>query len=114
MTALLLRFATPLLLWLAAVLVITEFLGWLFAWPAAFGGLRVGSGALYWPGQFLVWRPLLDADDRWMVDAAAGLCALGALALIVRVTLDLRDRQGHGFGAARWAARADVRRSGLQ
>ncbi|MGQ9370702.1 hypothetical protein [Azospirillum sp. ST 5-10] len=114
MTAHIARFAAPLLLWLAAVLVITEFLGWLFAWPVAFGGLRVGSAALYWPGQFLGWRGIVAPGHRWTVDTAAGLSLLLAAVPVWRLW---RVRSAHSmarFGAARWAGRADVRRSGLQ
>ena len=47
------RIALHLGLWLVTVAVITELVGWAFVWPAAFGGLHLGSLALYIPGQFL-------------------------------------------------------------
>ena len=56
------------LLWLVMVGAITQLVGWLFAWPAQFGGLRLGPVAVYGPGQFLAWRSLLDVADRWIVD----------------------------------------------
>lgn len=113
MTASIRRVATLLLVWLTAVFAITELTGWLFAWPAVFGGWRVGSIALYWPGQFLGWRGLLAPGHRWIVDGAAVVSGLCALALAARVVLDLRRTRRPGFGAGRWATRTDVRRSGL-
>ncbi|MFC5355519.1 hypothetical protein [Azospirillum himalayense] len=113
MTASIRRGATLLLVWLAAVFAITELTGWLFAWPAVFGGWRVGPFALYWPGQFLGWRGLLASGHRWIVDGAAVVSGLCALALAARVVLDLRGTRQPGFGAGRWADRAAVRRSGL-
>jgi hypothetical protein len=102
------------LLGLVVVVAITELIGWVFAWPAAFGGLRVGNIAIYLPGQFLAWRPLLAAGDRWIIDAAAVACTAAAVAIAVRVWLDLtRAWRPRRFGAGRWARRADVRRSGL-
>ncbi|HYD69180.1 hypothetical protein [Azospirillum sp.] len=102
-----------LLLWLLAVFAITELTGWLFSWPVAFGGVRVGDVALYWPGQFLGWRGLPAAGHRWIVDLATGLSLACAAAVGVRIWLDLTGSRLHRFGAGRWAARADVRRSGL-
>jgi hypothetical protein len=96
------------------ITALTELIGWVFAWPAAFGGLRVGGIAIYLPGQFLAWRPLLAAGDRWIVDAAAVACIAAAVAIAIRIWLDLtRARRPQGFGTGRWARRADVRRSGL-
>jgi len=112
-TASIRRVATLLLVWLAAVFAITELTGWLFAWPAVFGGWRVGSIALYGPGQFLGWRGLLAPGHRWIVDGAAVASGLCALALATRVALDLRSTRRPTFGAGRWADRAAVRRSGL-
>jgi len=107
------RLLATLLLWLAAVLAITELTGWLFSWPAAFGGVRVGGINLYLPGQFLGWRGLLAPGHRWIVDLAT-LAALGcAMAVGVRVWFDLTGARQPRFGAGRWAARTDVRRSGL-
>lgn len=113
MTPYLLRFGALLLVWLAAVFAITELTGWLFAWPAVFGGWRVGPIALYGPGQFLGWRGLLAPGHRWIVDGAAVVSGLCALALAARVALDLRGTRRPGFGTGRWADRAAVRRSGL-
>lgn len=113
MTASIRRVATLLLVWLAAVFAITELTGWLFAWPPVFGGLRVGPIALYWPGQFLGWRGLLASGHRWIVDGAAVVSGLCALALAARVIFELRGTRRSGFGAGRWADRAAVRRSGL-
>lgn len=113
MTAPIVRFGTLLLVWLAAVFAITELTGWLFAWPAVFGGWRTGSVALYGPGQFLGWRGLLAPGHRWIIDAAAGVSGACALALAVRAALDLRGDRARGFGAGRWATCTDVRRSGL-
>ena len=113
MTAPILRAATLLLVWLTAVFAITELTGWLFSWPAVFGGLHVGGIALYGPGQFLRWRGLLAPGHRWIVDGATVMSGLCALALAVRVVLDLRGTRRPGFGAGRWADRAAVRRSGL-
>ena len=113
MTSHLLRLGTLLLVWLAAVFAITELTGWLFSWPAAFRGQRVGTAALYWPGQFLVWRGLLAPGHRWIVDGATVVSGACALALAARVALDLRGTRRPGFGAGRWADRAAVRRSGL-
>lgn len=107
------RFAILLLVWLVALLAITELVGWLFSWPAVFGGWRVGPVALYWPGQFLTWRSLLAAGHRWIVDGATLVSGVCALALTVRAALDLRGNRARGFGAGRWATRTDVRRSGL-
>lgn len=99
--------------WLLLVVGVTELVGWLFAWPSAFGGWPVAGITLYPPGAFVLWRDALAPADRWIVDVAAGLCAAVALALAVRVWLDGRgDRLGR-FGAGRWARRADVHRSGL-
>ncbi|WP_454017691.1 hypothetical protein [Azospirillum sp. Marseille-Q6669] len=113
MTALIRRIAPLLLVWLAAVFAITELTGWLFVWPAVFGGWRVGSIALYGPGQFLGWRGLLAPGHRWIVDGAAAVSGLCALALAARVVLDVRGVSRPTFGAGRWADRAAVRRSGL-
>jgi len=95
------RFAVlgGLAVWLLTVQAVTELVGWLFAWPVVFGGLRIGDAALYWPGQFLTWRTLLAPGHRWIVTVALLVCVAGALALAVR--------------AGRWAGDADVRRSGL-
>ncbi len=100
-------------LWLLTVAIVTELVGWLFGWPAAFGGLRVGTVALYWPGQFLTWRDLLAPGHRWMVTGAVLVCTATALALAVRAGLALRGDRSPRFGAGRWADGADVRRSGL-
>lgn len=105
--------AYGLAVWLLTVQVVTELVGWLFAWPATFGGLRLGTIALYWPGQFLTWRGLLAPGHRWIVTAAILVCVAGALALVVRTGLALRGDRGPRFGAGRWAGDADVRRSGL-
>ncbi|MDR6773300.1 hypothetical protein [Azospirillum sp. BE72] len=113
MTAPIVRFGTLLLVWLVALFAITELVGWLFAWPAVFGGWRVGPIALYGPGQFLAWRGLLAPGHRWIVDGATLVSGACALALAVRAGLDLRGNRAHGFGAGRWATRTDVRRSGL-
>ncbi len=99
--------------WLLSVAIVTELVGWLFGWPAAFGGLRVGTIALYGPGQFLTWGDLLAPGHRWIVTVAALVCTATALALAVRVGLVLRGGRGPRFGAGRWADAADVRRSGL-
>lgn len=107
------RLLGTLLLWLAAVFAITELTGWLFSWPAAFGGVRVGGVALYWPGQFLGWRASLVPGHRWIVDLATALSLACAAAAGVRIWLDLTGTRQPRFGAGRWAARADVRRSGL-
>ncbi|WP_448190895.1 hypothetical protein [Azospirillum sp. sgz301742] len=113
MTASIRRGAILLLVWLTAVFAITELTGWLFAWPAVFGGWRVGLIALYGPGQFLGWRGLLAPGHRWIVDGATVMSGLCALALGIRVVLDLRGTRRPGFGTGRWADRAAVRRSGL-
>jgi hypothetical protein len=105
--------ADGLAVWLLTVQAVTELVGWLFAWPAAFGGLRIGTVALYWPGQFLTWRGLLAPGHRWIVTVALAVCLAGALALAVRTGLALRGDRGPRFGAGRWAGDADVRRSGL-
>ncbi len=102
-----------LAVWLLTVQAVTELVGWLFAWPAVFGGLRIGTVALYWPGQFLTWRGLLAPGHRWIVTVATLVCVAGALALAVRTGLALRGDRGPRFGAGRWAGDADVRRSGL-
>jgi hypothetical protein len=107
------RLLAYLLLWLAAVLAITELTGWLFSWPMAFGGVRVGGVALYWPGQVLGWRGLLAPGHRWIVDLATVLSLACAVAIGVRVRLDLAGARQPRFGTGRWAASADVRRSGL-
>lgn len=107
------RLGALVLMWLVAVFAITELTGWLFSWPAAFGGLRVGTVILYWPGQFLGWRGLLASGHRWIVDSAAGLSLACAVAVGVRVWLDRDGRRPPRFGAERWSTRADVRRSGL-
>lgn len=99
--------------WLLSVAIVTELVGWLFDWPAVFGGLRVGSTALYWPGQFLTWRALLAPGHRWIVTVAVLVCTAAALALVVRAGLALRGGCSPRFGAGRWADGADVRRSGL-
>ena len=99
--------------WLLSVAIVTELVGWLFGWPAAFGGLRVGTVALYWPGQFLTWRDLLAPGHRWMVTVAVLVCTATAVALVVRAGLPLRGDRSPRFGAGRWAGDADVRRSGL-
>ena len=99
--------------WLLTVAVVTELVGWFFAWPAVFGGLRVGGMALYGPGQFLTWRGLLAPGHRWIVTVAVLVCTATALALAVRVGLALRGDRSPRFGAGRWADGADVRRSGL-
>lgn len=102
------------LLWLLAVAVVTQLVGWVFAWPPTFGGLPVGGVALYPPGRFLAWRDLLRAGDRWIVDAATLACAACGVAVVVRAWVDLtRLNRPKRFGAGRWASRADVRRSGL-
>lgn len=100
-------------MWLLTVAVVTELVGWLFGWPTIFGGLPVGSVALYWPGQFLAWRGLLAPGHRWIVTGAVLACTATALALAVRVGLALRGDRGPRFGTGRWADGADVRRSGL-
>ena len=97
--------------WLFTVQAVTELVGWLFAWPAVFGGLRIGTVALYGPGQFLGWWGLLAPGHRWIVVTAALVCVATALTLAVRV--GLRDKRSPGFGAGRWADTTDVRRSGL-
>ncbi|CAO3425508.1 hypothetical protein [Azospirillum doebereinerae] len=102
-----------LAIWLLTIQAVTELIGWLFAWPAVFGGLRLGIVTLYWPGQFLTWRALLAPGHRWIVTVAALVCVAGALALAVRAGLALRSERGSRFGAGRWAGDADVRRSGL-
>lgn len=107
------RFAILLLVWLVALFTIAELVGWLFAWPAVFGGWRVGPVVLYWPGQFLAWRGLLAPGHRWIVDGATLASGACALALAVRAALDFRGSRARGFGAGRWATRTDVRRSGL-
>ena len=99
--------------WLLTVQAVTELVGWLFAWPAVFGGLRIGTVALYGPGQFLGWWGLLAPGHRWIVIAAALVCVAAGLALAVRVGLTLRGDRVPRFGADRWAKDADVRRSGL-
>ncbi|WP_085088593.1 hypothetical protein [Azospirillum oryzae] len=99
--------------WLLTVQAVTELVGWLFAWPAVCGGLRIGGIALYWPGQFLTWRSLLAPSHRWIVSVALAACLAGALALVVRIGLALPGDCGPRFGAGRWAGDADVRRSGL-
>ena len=99
--------------WLLTVVLVTELVGWIFAWPTVFGGLRVGGIALYGPGQFLGWRGLLAPGHRWIVTGAVLVCAAAALALAVRVGLTLRGDRSPRFGAGRWADGADVRRSGL-
>lgn len=99
---------------IAVAAAVTELVGWLFAWPAAFGGVRVGDVAVYAPGQFLGWRPLLRAEHRWIIEAASAVCLLATAAVVVRVALDLRGRvRPLGVGSGRWARRADVRRSNL-
>ncbi|GLR77812.1 hypothetical protein HUE56_26325 (plasmid) [Azospirillum oryzae] len=105
--------AYGLAVWLLTVQVVTELVGWLFAWPEVFGGLRLGAVALFWPGQFLTWRGLLAPGHRWIVTVATLVCVAGALALAVRIGLALRGDRGPRFGAGRWAGDADVRRSGL-
>ncbi|MBF5094207.1 hypothetical protein F1643_06615 [Azospirillum sp. INR13] len=99
--------------WLLTIQAVTELVGWLFVWPAVFGGLRVGGIALYWPGQFLTWRTLLAPGHRWIVTVAVLVCVAGALALAMRVGLGMRGERGPRFGAGRWAGDADLRRSGL-
>ncbi len=99
--------------WLLMVQAVTELIGWFFVWPAVLGGLHVGDIALYWPGQFLTWRPLLAPGHRWILTVGALVCIAGALALAVRAGLALRGERGPRFGAGRWAGDADVRRSGL-
>ena len=101
------------LVWLTAVFAITELTGWVFSWPATFGGVRVGSLALYGPGQFLGWRGLLAPGHRWIVDLATAASAACGIAVGVRVWLDVTGTRLSRFGTGRWAARADVRRSGL-
>ncbi|MFP5516733.1 MULTISPECIES: hypothetical protein [Azospirillum] len=105
--------AYGLAVWLLTVQAVTELVGWLFAWPAVFGGLRIGTVALYWPGQFLTWSALLAPGHRWIVTVAILVCIAGALALAVRAGIVLRGHQDPRFGAGRWAGDADVRRSGL-
>lgn len=100
-------------MWLLSVTIVTELVGWLFGWPAVFGGLRIGTVALYWPGQFLIWRSLLAPGHRWIVTVAALVCTATALALAVRVGLALRGDRSPRFGAGRWADGADIGRSGL-
>lgn len=102
-----------LAVWLLTVQAVTELVGWLFSWPAVFGGLRIGGLALYSPGQFLTWRGLLAPGHRWIVTVALLVCVAGTLALAVRAGLALRGARGPRFGAGRWAGDADVRRSGL-
>ncbi|MBF5095441.1 hypothetical protein F1643_14395 [Azospirillum sp. INR13] len=99
--------------WLLSVAIVTELVGWLFGWPAVFGGLPIGDMVLYWPGQFLTWRGLLAPGHRWMVTVAVLVCTATVLALAVRVGLALRGDRSPRFGAGRWADGADVRRSGL-
>ncbi|MBF5093752.1 hypothetical protein F1643_03825 [Azospirillum sp. INR13] len=99
--------------WLLTVAVVTELVGWLFGWPAVFGGLPIGDMVLYWPGEFLAWRSLLAPGHRWIVTVAVLVCTAAALALVVRAGLALRGDRGPRFGAGRWADGADVRRSGL-
>ncbi|HET8727754.1 MAG TPA: hypothetical protein VFO41_09610 [Alphaproteobacteria bacterium] len=108
------KIAFYLTLWLAAVGLITHAVAWWFAYPPVFGGVRLGPWAVHVPGQFLLWRDLLDAGDRWIVDLAAGLSALLAVLAggqAVRDVTGRLDRQP--FGADRWATARDVRRSGL-
>lgn len=109
------RFLGYALVWLLVAAALTELVGWIFVWPAAFGGLRLGDIVLYWPGQFVTWRGLLRPADRWIVDAAAGAGLLAGLAVLVRVYLDLAGswRPGRRFGVGRWAGRREVRASGL-
>ena len=105
--------AYGLAVWLLTIQAVTELVAWLFAWPAAFGGLRIGTVALYWPGQFLTWRGLLAPGHRWIVTVAVLVCTVAALALAVRAGIALHGERGPRFGAGRWAGYADVRRSGL-
>lgn len=99
--------------WLLVVAGVTELVGWVFAWPPAFGGWRLAGIALYPPGAFVGWHEFLAPADRWIITVAAGLCVAAAVALAIRAWLDGRgDRLGR-FGAGRWARRGDVRRSGL-
>ena len=102
------------LLWLIMVAVVTELVGWVFRWPATFGGIHLGAFALYLPGQFLAWHGLVRGRGPWIVDAAIVASVLCAVAVGARVWLDLRAaRRPRLFAAERWAGPDDVRRSGL-
>lgn len=109
------RFALYAALWLAAVTWIGMALGWLYDWPAAFGGLPLGGVTLYWPGQFLTWGPLLAPEHRWTLWAAGALSALAGAAVLLRIGLDVfgRYRPPAGPGLERWAGRRDLKRARL-
>ena len=108
------RIALYLGLWLVMLAAITELVGWVFRWPAAFGGLHLGAVAVYLPGQFLAWHGLVRGRGPWIIDAAMAASILCAVAVGARVWLDLRRlRRPRSFGAERWAGPDDVRRSGL-
>lgn len=100
-----------LLAWMLVVQWATEVLGWLFRWPAAFGGWPLGEGRLYWPGQFLTWFPILAPGDRWVLWAALGLCLAALAAILFRLVLPAPRQET--FGADRWATETDVRRAGI-
>ena len=59
------------------------------------------------------WRGLLASGHRWIVDLATAASAACAIAVGVRVWLDWTGTRLSHFGTGRWAACADVRRSGL-
>lgn len=109
------RFALYLVLWFVVVCWIGQVIGWLFHWPPAFGGLRLGEWVLYWPGQFLTWADLLAPGDRWLVWTGGALAVVALLAVLARIALDLfgRYRPRRRVGADRWAGQAELRLADL-
>lgn len=108
-----LRLLGTAVVWLVVVAGVTELIGWVFAWPPAFGGWPVAGIVLYPPGAFVLWHEFLAPADRWIVAVAVVLCAIAAAVLAVRAWLDGRGDRLDRFGAGRWARRGDVRRSSL-
>lgn len=83
------KYMTYLVLWLAMVAIVTQFVGWLFGRPDAFGGATVAGHVVYLPGQFLTWSPLVADRHAWIIDAAAAACLVLAAVVAGAATRSL-------------------------
>jgi hypothetical protein len=104
-----LRMAAYAAVWILMVQIVTEFTGWIFGHPAIFGGLPVNDVVIYFPGQFLLWWNRVAPGYEWMITAAAILCGLLAVPVLVRAMMDhLKVREPaneNSFFGTRQAAR---------
>jgi hypothetical protein len=83
-----LRMAGYFAVWVVMVQTVTQFTGWIFGDPAAFGGLPMGTVAVYFPGQFLLWWSRVAPGYEWVITGAALLCGLLAIPVLIRALMD--------------------------